>query len=172
MLAALMSRNTAIGFELKNGVDVAVATNSFRSVRGRPVVCAIFDEVAFWRDETSTKPDEETLQAIIPALASIPNSMVIGISSPYRKSGLLHRKFKQHFGRNGDVLVIKAPTRVLNPTIPQEVVDRALEEDPAAAQAEWMAEFRSDISGYLDLEVIEAAVDSDVTVRPPVGHFN
>ena len=38
MLAALTARNTAIGFELKNGVDVAVATNSFRSVRGRPVV--------------------------------------------------------------------------------------------------------------------------------------
>ena len=110
MLEALTGRNTAIGFELKNGVDVAVATNSFRSVRGRPIVCAIFDEVAFWRDETSSKPDEETLKAIMPALASIPGSIVIGISSPYRKSGLLYKKYKQHFGRNGDVLVIKAPT--------------------------------------------------------------
>jgi hypothetical protein len=168
MLAALSSRNTAIGFELKNGVDVAISTNSFRSVRGRPVVCAIFDEVAFWRDETSSKPDEETLKAIIPALASIPNSMVIGISTPYRKSGLLYRKYKQHYGQSGDILVIKAPTRLLNPTIPQDVVDRALEEDFAAAQAEWMAEFRSDIAGYLDLEVIESAVDG-VTVRPPLS---
>jgi hypothetical protein len=103
MLAALSSRNTAIGFELKNGVDVAVATNSFRSVRGRPIVCAILDECAFWRDETSSKPDEETYKAIIPALASIPNSMVIGISSPYRRSGLLHSKFKKHYGQNGDI---------------------------------------------------------------------
>jgi hypothetical protein len=172
MLAALSGRNTAIGFELKNGVDVAVATNSFRSVRGRPVVCAIFDEVAFWRDETSSKPDEETLKAIIPALASIPNSMVIGISSPYRKSGLLYRKFKQHYGQDGDILVIKAPTRTLNPTIPEEVVDRALEQDPAAAKAEWLAEFRDDIGSWLAFETIEAAVDSDVTVRPPVGHFD
>src|SRR6476660_7240832 len=28
-------------------------SNSFRSVRGRPVLCAILDESAFWRDESS-----------------------------------------------------------------------------------------------------------------------
>jgi hypothetical protein len=98
--------------------------------------------------------------------------MVIGISSPYRKSGLLYRKFKQHYGQDGDILVIKAPTRTLNPTIPEEVVDRALEQDPAAAKAEWLAEFRDDIGSWLAFETIEAAVDSDVTVRPPVGHFD
>jgi hypothetical protein len=37
----------------------------------------------------------------------------VGISSPYRKSGLLYKKFEKHYGREGDVLVIKAPTRAL-----------------------------------------------------------
>jgi hypothetical protein len=171
MLARLKGTDTAIGFPLKNGVDVAVATNSFRSVRGRPIVCAILDEVAFWRDETSSKPDEEVYDAILPALARVPGSMLIAISSPYRKAGLLYRKFKKHYGEPGDILVIRAPTRVLNPTIPQEVVDRALEENFAKASAEWMAEFRSDISGYLDFEVVEAAADVGVTVRPPQKHF-
>jgi hypothetical protein len=170
LLKGMVTRQTAIGLELSNGVDIAVSTNNFRSVRGRSIVCAILDECAFWYDERSTKPDEETLKAITPALASIPGSIVVGISSPYRKSGLLYRKYKTHYGQNGDILVIKAPTRLLNPTIPQEVVDRALEEDFAAAQAEWMAEFRDDISGYLDLEVIENAVDRDVLTRPPLRH--
>jgi len=37
--------------------------------------------------------------------------MIVGISSPYRKSGLLYAKFKKHFGRDDDhTLVIRAPT--------------------------------------------------------------
>jgi hypothetical protein len=39
--------------ELANRVDVAILTNNFRAVRGRPILCAIFDEIAFWRDENS-----------------------------------------------------------------------------------------------------------------------
>lgn len=168
LLAAMVTRETAEGFELSNGVDVTVATNSFRAVRGRPILLAILDEVAFWRDENSAKPDEELYKAIAPALASLtPHSMIIGISSPYRKSGLLYKKYKQHFGKSDDVLVIQAPTRTLNPTIPQEIVDRALAEDPAAAQAEYMGEFRDDIGGWLPVDVIESAVDRGVTARPP-----
>lgn len=167
LLKGMVQRATANGFELDNSVDIAVATNSFRSVRGRPVLCAIFDEVAFWRDERSASPDEETYKAIGPALASIPGSMIIGISSPYRKSGLLYRKYREHYGQDGDVLVIKAPTRTLNPTIGQAVIDQALAEDPATARAEWMAEFRDDIAGFVDVNVIEACVDYGVTARPP-----
>jgi hypothetical protein len=166
-LKDMVVRETADGFALENGVDVAISTSSFRSVRGRPILCAIFDEVAFWRDENSASPDDEVYTAIRPGAASIPGSMIIGISSPYRKSGLLYSKFKKHFGQDGDVLVIRAPTRALNPTIPQEIIDEALADDPIGARAEWLAEFRSDISGYVDLEVIESAVDRGVTVRSP-----
>lgn len=167
LLKGMVQRETATGFELTNSVDVTISTNSFRSVRGRPILCAILDETAFWRDETSATPDEETYKAIKPALASIPGSIVIGISSPYRKSGLLYKKFKEHYGRDGDVLVIKAPTRTLNPLIDQSIIDEAMAEDPAAARAEWMAEFRDDIAGFADIALIEAAVDYGVTVRPP-----
>jgi hypothetical protein len=129
-LAGVVTGETAEGFSLNNGVDIAVGTNSFRSVRGRPILLAVLDEVAFWRDENSAKPDEELFKAIEPALAILaPHSMIIGISSPYRKAGLLYKKFKKHFGQNDDVLVIQAPTRVLNPTIPQEIVDRAMAEE-------------------------------------------
>jgi hypothetical protein len=156
-----------MGFELTNSVDVAISTNSFRSVRGRPILCAILDETAFWRDETSANPDEETYKALRPALASIPGSIIIGISSPYRKSGLLYKKFKEHYGRDGDVLVIRAPTRTLNPLIDQEIIDEAMAEDPAAARAEWGAEFRDDIAGFADVALIEGSVEYGVTVRPP-----
>ncbi len=79
------------------------------------------------------------------------------------------KKYKRHFGQDDEVLVIQAPTRALNPTIPKEIIDRALEEDPAGASAEWLAEFRDDIGGWLAVEMIEAAVDRGLTVRPPAS---
>jgi hypothetical protein len=170
LLKGMVQRETATGVELSNNVDIAISTNSFRAVRGRPILCAILDETAFWLDENSANPDEEVMAALKPALASLPNSMVIGISSPYRKKGLLYNKFKKHFGKDGDVLVIRAATRQLNPTIPQEIVDEAIEEDAAKAKAEWLAEFRDDIGGWLPFELIEQAVDRGLTVRPRATH--
>lgn len=165
MLKQMVQGETRLGFELSNGVDVAVSTNSFRAVRGRPVLCAIFDECAFWRDDTSASPDVETYNAIVPGMATMPGSMLIGISSPYRKSGLLYRKYRDHYGKAGDVLVVKAPTQLLNPKINPAIIAKALEEDPEAAKAEWMAEFRSDIAAFVTTEAVEACVSPKVFER-------
>jgi hypothetical protein len=67
---------------LDNGVDIAVGTNSFRAVRGRAVLLAILDECAFWRDDSSATPDEETYRALRPGMATLPGAMLVGISSP------------------------------------------------------------------------------------------
>jgi hypothetical protein len=171
LLASMLTRETAIGFELNNSVDIQILTGNFRSVRGRAVLLAVLDEVAFLRDENSAAPDIELHKAIVPGTATL-GGMVIGISSPYRKSGLLFKKHRKHFGQNDDVLVIQAPTRTLNPLIPQEMIDRELAEDPAGARAEYLAEFRDDIGGYLAIETLEASVDRNVTVRPPAALFH
>jgi hypothetical protein len=168
MLRSMVTRETKSGFELNNGVDITVASNDYRSVRGRPVKLAILDEVSFFRDENSASPDIELYNAIRPALASLPGSRIIGISSPYRKAGLLWNKYRKHFGQDDDdVLVIQAATRTLNPTIDQAFIDQALADDPAGARAEWLGEFRNDVSAYADFELIDAAVDRNITVRPP-----
>jgi hypothetical protein len=100
-------------------------------------------------------------------MATLDRSMLVGISTPYRRAGLLHQKYKDHFGKAGDVLVIQAPTTTLNPTIDPAIVARALEEDAAAAKAEWLGEFRTDVGGWAEETLIESAVDYGVTVRPP-----
>jgi hypothetical protein len=168
MLNSLVTRSTAIGFQLRNSVDIEISTNSFKSIRGRPFAVVILDECAFYSSENSATPDLELFKAIEPGLATLPNSMIIAISTPWRRSGLLHQKYKAHFGKSGDVLVIQAPSTVLNPTLDPAIVARALEADPAAARSEWLAEFRSDIGTWLDLATIENAVDIGVTVRPPM----
>jgi hypothetical protein len=106
--------------------------------------------------------------ALMPGLARVPNSILIGISTPHRKSGLLYNKFAQHYGNDdSDILVIRAPSIVMNPTLDQSIIDAAIAADPALANAEWNAEFRDDVSGWLTRELIEAAVDSGVMIRPP-----
>jgi hypothetical protein len=100
-------------------------------------------------------------------MATLPGSMLVGISSPYRRGGLLWQKFKDHYGKPGDVLVVRASSKLLNPTLDQAIIDQALADDPEAAKSEWLGEFRNDLAAYVDRETIEAAVDRDVTVRPP-----
>jgi hypothetical protein len=170
MLHALVKRETAGGLELENGVDIAVGTNSFRAVRGRAVLLAILDECAFWRDESSATPDEETYRALRPGMATLPGAMLVGISSTYRRAGLLYRKWKAHYGRDDDsVLVVRAPSIALNPTLDQTIIDAALEEDPAAAAAEWLAEWRTDIESFVSPEVVNAAIVPGRRELPPVS---
>ena len=143
---------------LDNGITIAVTTNSFRTVRSRTLVAAIFDETAFWRDENSANPDQEIYRATIPALITT-GGLLIGISSPYRKVGLIFQKWRDHFNTDGPVLVIRAPTTRLNPTIDQKRIDEEYAADPEAAASEWGAEFRSDLSSLLDDASIDAAID-------------
>ena len=114
---------------------------------------------AFWRDESSASPDIETYRAVLPALATT-QGMLIGISTPYRRVGLLHQKHRDFFGVNDpSVLVVAGSSQQFNPTLDATVIDRACASDPEAARAEWNAEFRSDLAAFLDDALIEAAVD-------------
>jgi hypothetical protein len=173
LLQPLVARETDYEIELTNGVLIIVATNSYKAVRGRTIVCAIFDEVAFWRDENSVNPDFEVYNSVMPGLATLPDAMLIGISSPYRRGGLLFEKWARHYGRpDDDVLVVRGPSRLFNPTLPQAIVDAALENDPEAAGAEYNAEWRSDIADYVSREVVRAATPAGVFELPPAAGIN
>jgi hypothetical protein len=167
-LGAMVTRETRFGLELSNGVAIEVTTNNFRQARGRTVLLAILDEVAFYRSDDSATPDFEVYRAVTPSLATLPNSMLIAISSPYRKAGLLYDKWKACFGKDDEeVLVVQASSLQLNPSLDPGVVARAYAADPAAAMAEWGGQFRDDIGTFVPLELIEAAVDVGVLVRAP-----
>ena len=165
MLSALVEKKGADFIDLTNRVSIEVNTNSFKSVRGRTAICTIFDECAFFKDEHSAAPDVELYRACVPALATT-NGMLIGISSPYAKRGLLYNKWKKHFGQDGDILVVKGGTRDFNPTINEQIIKEALEEDPAGARSEWLGEFRDDISDFLQRDVVESVTRTDPLEMP------
>ena len=65
------------------------------------------------------------------------------------------------------ILVAQGTTRDFNPDLPQSIIDRAMERDPAAASAEYMAQFRTDVEGFITREAVEACVKFGVRERPP-----
>ena len=84
---------------------------------------------------------------------------------------MLWETYRNHFGPSGDALTLVAygPSRTFNPTLSQRVIDRALEKDHARASAEYLAEFRSDIEGFVSLEVVEACVGDHREMQPVAG---
>ena len=158
ILKQLIANRTQDALELTNGISIEVRPASFRKLRGPTYVAVIADELAFWYvDSSCANPDIEVLNAVEPA--STTGGPLILASSPHARRGVLWDLFKRH-GSDGDPLTLVAhgASRTFNPSLPQRVIDRALEKDRARASAEYLAEFRTDIEGFVSLEVVEACV--------------
>jgi hypothetical protein len=156
-LSSMVTSQSKTSVEFSNNTAIVVFTNSFRGVRGRTLIAAVFDECAFFRSDQSANPDTELYRAAQPGLATT-GGLMCGISSPYAKRGLLYDKYRKHYGRDGDVLVIQASTEQLNPAIDRRVIEEALKDDPEAAQSEWLGLFRQDLEAFVGRETIEALV--------------
>ena len=150
LLRPLVKRETDEGLELENDVEIVISTNNFRSVRGRTIVCAIFDE--------------------LPGLVTLLGALLIGISSPYRRSGLLFERWSKNFGQaSPDVLVVKGASTAFNPLLPHAFIDAELERDPEGAAAEWLGEWRSDLADFVDRAAIDAVVIPGRHELPPLA---
>ncbi|MCC3245441.1 hypothetical protein LG047_08920 [Methylocystis sp. WRRC1] len=168
-LRKLVANETADTISLKNRIDIETRPASFRTIRGGTAVAIIADEVAFWRNENTANPDAEILSGARPSLATT-NGPLICISSPYARRGELWSAYKRDYGPEGDpsVLVAQAPSRVMNPLLSAELVDRAYARDAPAAAAEYGAEFRADIEAFINREAVEACVQFGVFERAPL----
>ncbi|MEW8193980.1 MAG: hypothetical protein AB2793_09730 [Candidatus Thiodiazotropha sp.] len=166
MLDRLVIRSTSEGIELKNNITIEVQTAAFRSVRGYTVVCALLDEIAFWRNEESANPDAEIVNALRPAMATIPNSLLIGLSSPYAKRGVLFEAYREHYGQESDVLVWQADTKSMNPNVPHSIIDRAYKRDSVSASSEYGAVFRNDVETFIDFDAVVATIVTGMLELP------
>jgi hypothetical protein len=169
MLRQLVTNRVQDTIILSNHINITVRSSDFRRLRGLTLVAAVADEIAFARsEEDSSNPDKEILDACRPGLATTGGPMFL-ISSPYARRGELYRVYQQNFRPDGDpaILMAKGTSRDLNPTLPQSVVDRAMERDPASASAEYLAEFRTDVESFVSREVIDAATPPGRFELPP-----
>lgn len=167
-LAALVVNETRESIELSNGVVIEVITASTAAPRGRAYALVIIEEAAFLPTDNSAEPDRELIRSVRPALARVRGSLLAVISSPYAQEGELFRVWSEKFGQDdADVLVMQADTATLNPSFSEREIARAYREDPVAAEAEYGAAFRQDVSRFVSDETIAAVVLAGVRDRAP-----
>jgi hypothetical protein len=168
LLSEMIERETLDTIELTNSITIEIQTASYKTIRGRTVVAALADELAFWSDDTSANPDTEIINALKPAMATIPKAMMLKASSPYARRGALWNDHRKHFGKNdSSVLVWQADTRTMNPSVPESFIAAAYEDDASAASAEYGATFRSDIESFIAREAVDACVVPGRFELPP-----
>lgn len=170
LLAREVVRTTGEVTEFRNGASLEIATNDARLVRGRSAIAVLGSECCHWRtDEHAASSDEEVVGAAEPSMAMCPDGglLLLG-SSVHRRRGYMFRQFRKlHGNEDADAVCWFAPSHVMNPKLPQHVIDKALAEDKAKASAEYLNIWREDIADFLPMDVIEAATDWGVHERPP-----
>ena len=94
--------------------------------------------------------------------------LILG-SSVYRKRGFMYRMYRElHGNDDSDDICWFAPSKVMNPKLPQSVIDAAMAKDPHIAGAEFKNIWREDLSDFIPIDSIEACTDYDVFERPPM----
>ena len=170
LLAAEVARQTDEVTEFRNGASLEIATNDARLVRGRSAIAVLGSEASHWKtDEHSASSDEEVVAAAEPSMAMTPDGglLLLG-SSVYRKRGYMYRKYKALHGNDvAEDLCWFAPSTVMNPKLPQHVIDKALSEDSYKASAEYLGRWREDLADFVPLDVLEACTEFNVRERPP-----
>lgn len=163
---------TSDEIRLKGGVRIAVHSSNYRTIRGRTLLGAIFDELAYWpTGEDAASSDQEVWRAVLPSL-SASGGPLICISSPYAMRGLLYERHTEYFGKSADdVLAIRAESRLLNETLDKAMIARAIAQDREAGLSEWEALWRADLALFIDRESIERCIAVGVRDRPPEERF-
>ncbi|UCI09978.1 hypothetical protein [Mesorhizobium sp. B1-1-8] len=156
--------------EFTNGAAIEISTNDVGALRGRSSIGVLGTESCFWRtDSDHLSSDEEIVLAAEPAMAMDPTGgVLIMASSTYRKRGWMYRQYRDLFGADAsDDVVWLAPSRVMNPLLRESFIQKAIERDGSKARAEYLSEWREDVSDFLPLDIVEAATDRTIIERPP-----
>jgi hypothetical protein len=169
---------TRYALRLKNGLTIACLPPTTKAVRGFANPISVFDEIGIWYQEAdSANPDFEVYRAVRPGQMQFPDALIVGISSPYNKAGLLYSYWEAgtdgHKAKNVDkqdfrnVIVIHGPTAALgNPLVTRESLEDEQARDPKAFEREVLAVFQDSVSGFLNTTLLKAAVDRGLTERP------
>jgi hypothetical protein len=168
LLASMISRVVGMEIQLVNGLTIQCFPSTQTSLRGYSNPAAGMNELSFWRLEGQSDSDVEIQASIRRGMLSFPNPKLLKISTPYMKSGVVWADFKQYFGQDSpDVLVWKAPSVLMNPSLRAERLAQERRLDPMRYAREYEAEFAEDLDTFLPHAVVEQCRTS-VRERPPL----
>lgn len=170
LLSHLLEKEPTGGeITLTTRCNLSIQAASHMAGRSKNVPCFLGDEIAFYPKRESAHPDEEILAAIRGGMALVPNPLIVGLSSPFAKEGVLWDRYRSHFGRDGDdVLVWQADSREMHDSpIIKAWASKFIADDPAKAKAEVQGQFRDDIASLVPEEVVLACVVEGRELLPP-----
>jgi hypothetical protein len=169
LLSSLVEEKTQAVLKLKRQVGIEILPANVRFVRGITAIGIALDESAYLpSNEDSVNSDISLLEALRPSVASTGGPVLI-TSSPATMQGIVYNLWKRHYGPDGsgDVIVVQADTRSLNPKIKQSVIDKAFETDAAAAATEFGGQFREPLSAFITRAMVEGLVEKGCHERRP-----
>ena len=153
-----------------NRVAIEIGTASFRTTRGYTFAAVLADEVAFWRsDESSANPDAEIMRALRPGLATIAGAVLLMAVEPVRQARRALQRLPPAFrqGRCASVLVWKAATLAMHPTLDKRIVDEAYEATPRRRGPSMGPNFVTDLADFVTREAIDAVTAWGRAELPP-----
>ncbi len=154
------------GEDGKSTISATFKSSVAKGLRGRGVMCAILDEIAFFIDDGKSSA-ERVYKALMPALAQFSpknpqnkheaigptEGRMILISSPDAKEGFFYRQYQLAMSKDRgseDMLVIQAPTWEVNPTLDRSYYEKEYFKDPKTFMTEHGAEFSDRVRGWIE----------------------
>jgi hypothetical protein len=143
---------------LTNGARIPCFPYRVAALRGWSIPCAVLGETAFWRVEGRADVDREVFASVERGTVAFPHSLIVLLSSPWRRAGLLWDTFTATFGQESpDTLTWQASTDVMNPGLLAKLT-RHRGRDPQRYRRDFGAEFLADDATAFPSAWIEAAV--------------
>lgn len=152
-------------------IVVVAAKKGGLSVRNRWLVGFVFEEVAQFgsENEGAAVNVENLVDAAETRL--LPGCQGWLISSPWGPEGLLYEVYTEHFGKPGERLVVHASTRAMNPSFPQQKIDRIRKRRPDVAAREYDAQWIDAATALFNGANVDTAVRKGPARLPyAVGH--
>ena len=168
LLASQVADLHSLELLLTNGISLVCFPSTLRSLRGWSIPAGVLDELAFFRLDGQANADVEIQASIRRGMIAFPQTRLVKISTPYMRSGVLYDDFVRAFGQDDpDLLVWRASTTLMNPTILPERLERERRLDSSRFMREYEAEFGEDLEAFLPVDWIESAVRSGRYELPP-----
>ena len=179
LLSKMITDVTADRIDLRNGLTIATVPPTVKSVRGYASPVIVNDEVGSWYQESdSANPDYEIYRAALPGQLQFPDALVVGISTPWNKAGLLYKMYAAGTGgwkipdplpkeEYRNLLVLHGTTAMMdNPLVTREFLEEEFQRDPEAFARECLAQFQDSISGFISAASVDRATDRGLHERP------
>lgn len=155
---------------LTNGVDIRILAANSQTLRGGVVIAAILEEAAhFKRTDSEVRNLDEVIDAILPAMSTVPDARLICITTPWAQLGKIWDVFSTR-AEHPQLLVWQAPTWVMNPANPSVNSEAKREKmrrrDPQWFDREYGAQFSLTVDALLPPELVDRAVVRGVREFP------